>query len=181
MNRIESLNELIETLDDCDPEDYVKLAKHMKLPHSDFEKYAHWKPDGYTRNCIERTDAYELILICWNPGNETPIHCHSEQRCWVYQVEGKLSELRYKADELGTLVVCNEMELSPGRLTYMEDSMGYHTLKNHSDERAMTLHLYISPIDTCKVFNDTTEDSFKLKELKYDSYKGVLDEELISS
>jgi cysteine dioxygenase len=73
------------------------------------------------------------------------------------------------------------MELSPGRLTYMEDSMGYHTLKNHSDERAMTLHLYISPIDTCKVFNDTTEDSFKLKELKYDSYKGVLDEELISS
>ncbi|MEM7086657.1 MAG: cysteine dioxygenase family protein [Bacteroidota bacterium] len=180
MNCIESLNELIETLEDCDPEDYVKLAKNMSIPKSDFEKYAHWKPDGYCRNCIERTDTYELILICWNPGDETPIHCHSEQRCWVYQVEGKIHEERYRADDSGVLVPCNQMELHPGRLTYMEDSMGYHTLRNHSDEKSMTLHLYISPIDSCKVFGDT-EESFKVKELKYDSYKGILTEPVTSS
>jgi len=180
MNRIESLNELIETLDDCDPEDYAKLAKHMSIPRSDFEKYAHWKPDGYCRNCIERTDTYELILICWNPGDETPVHCHAEQRCWVYQVEGKLREVRYKADDSRTLVTCNQMELNAGRLTYMEDSMGYHTLQNHSEEKSMSLHLYISPIDSCKVFDDT-EDSYEVKELKYDSYKGVLGEVLLSS
>lgn len=180
MNRIESLNELIETLEDCEPEDYVKLAKHMSIPKSDFEKYAHWKPDGYCRNCIERTDTYELVLICWNPGDETPKHGHSDQRCWVYQVEGKINEVRYKVSESGSLEACNELELSPGRLTYMEDSMGYHSLKNHSNDRSMTLHLYISPIDSCKVF-DATEESFIVKELKYDSYKGVLDEALITS
>ena len=32
MNCIEGLNELIETLEDCDPEDYVKLAKQMTIP-----------------------------------------------------------------------------------------------------------------------------------------------------
>ncbi|MBL4662950.1 MAG: cysteine dioxygenase family protein [Flavobacteriaceae bacterium] len=180
MNRIESLNELIETLDDCEPEDYIKLAKQMKIPNSDFEKYAHWRSDGYCRNCIERTDTYELVLICWNPGDETPKHGHSGQRCWVYQVDGEINEVRYKVDEAGVLVPCNEMQLNPGRLTYIVDTMGYHSLSNNSNKRAMTLHLYISPIDSCKVF-DTTENSFKVKELKYDSYKGVLVETQISS
>jgi len=175
MNCIGSLDELIETLNDCEPEDYIKLAKHMNLPTSDFEAYAHWKEDGYARNCIERTDNYELILICWNPRDETPKHGHADQRCWVYQVEGVTEEIRYRADAAGSLVECNKMELTKGRLTYMDDAMGYHTLANHSEEKSMTLHLYISPIDSCEVY-DAKADSFCVKELTYDSFKGVLGE-----
>lgn len=179
MNCIETLSELIETLNDSDPEDYVKVAKNMNIPKSEFKRYAHYKPNKYSRNCIERTPVYELVLICWNPGDETPIHGHDEQRCWVYQVDGTIREIRYKGDEAGQMQECNWLQLTPGRLTYMEDEMGYHSLKNCSNERVMTLHLYISPIDSCQCF-DETEAVFKTKELQYDSYKGVLNEEYTS-
>jgi len=175
MNCIESLGELIETLNDCDPEDYVKLAKNMSIPLSDFNAFAHWKEDGYCRNCIERTDTYELILICWNPEDETPMHGHANQRCWVHQVDGVLREVRYQMEADGTLTESNQMDLTPGRLTYMDDDMGYHALANHSEEKAMSLHLYISPIDSCEVYDSNAEE-FSICELSYDSYKGVLTE-----
>ena len=173
MNNINTLSKLLETLKDCEPKDYVKIVGNMKLPKDDFKKYAFWKPDGYARNCIERTEVFELVLICWNPGDKSPVHGHDDQRCWVYQVDGFMNELRFTIDEARELKESQHQKLSPHRLTYMEDEMGFHSLENRSNERAMTLHLYISPIDYCKVFNPS-EEQFETKELKYDSYKGVL-------
>ena len=179
MNSIKNLAELIKTLRVCDSADYVKVAGNMHLPKSDFKKYTHWKSDGYTRNCIERTEHFELTLICWKPGDESPVHSHDDQRCWVYQVDGNMTESRYKLDENETLNEYYKKELGPGSLSFMEDKMGYHALRNRSNQNAMTLHLYISPIDNCQVFN-TSEERFKRKELIYDSYKGVLTQETIA-
>ena len=179
MNTIDTLSKLIEALKDCEPQDYVKIAGNMKLPKDDFKKYALWKSDGYARNCIERTEIFELVLICWNPGDKSAVHGHDDQRCWVYQVDGTINELRFTADKDGKLKKSQHLELSPHRLSYMEDRMGFHSLENRSDERAMSLHLYISPIDYCKVFNPS-EEQFDIKELKYDSFKGVLTEKIIS-
>jgi len=179
MNCMETICELIETLNDCEPEDYVKIAKNIHIPSSEFETYALWKPNGYTRNCIERTSDYELLLLCWQPGDETPIHGHNEQRCWVRQVEGMLTEVRYHEDDQGDMIEDNQMVLTPGRLSFMQDEMGYHALKNNTDERAMTLHLYISPIDNCRSF-DASKKKFCDKQLQYDSYKGVLTETFTS-
>jgi cysteine dioxygenase len=179
MNSINTLSDLLETLKNCDPEDYVKMVANMRLPKEDFGKYAFWKPEGYTRNCIERTDVFELILICWNPGDKSAVHGHDDQRCWVYQVDGVIDEIRFIEDDTGKLKENHHSELLPHRLSYMEDRMGYHSLKNRSEEKAMTLHLYISPIDYCKVY-DTCEEKFDVKELRYDSYKGVLTDKIAS-
>lgn len=173
MDCIESLDELIETLKKNGPDNYVKVAKNMKLCKSQFQEYAHWGPEGYTRNCIERNEVFELILICWNPGVCTSVHGHSNQRCWVYQIEGQMTEVRYRPDENGELVECNRLELTPERLVYMDDHMGYHALCNTNGERAMSLHLYASPIDTCKVFDEDNE-GFRQKTLHYHSYKGKI-------
>ena len=178
MTEITSLPELIETLDECDPQDYVKVAANMNIPKEDFEDYTFWKDECYARNCIERTNVYELILICWKAGDSSPVHGHDEQKCWVYQVDGTMQEERFTEEE-GELTTCNIMELETGDLTYMEDRMGYHSLTNKSDEGAMTLHLYISPIDSCKVF-DPEKGQFNTKMVTYDSCKGELIEEVLS-
>ena len=33
--------------------------------------------DGYQRNVIKRSEFYELVAICWIPGQQTPIHDHA--------------------------------------------------------------------------------------------------------
>ena len=172
MDNITSLNKLIEVLKQSDAENYVSIAKNMNIPSSDFKKFAHWKDDSYARNCIIKTPEFELILICWKKGDCTPIHGHNEQKCWVYLVEGEMTELRYKSDEECNLTECNKLQMKAGDLTYMHDSMGFHLLQNCEEKKAMTLHLYMKPVDTCMVFNDSNK-CFDDRILNFHTIDGV--------
>lgn len=55
------------------------------------DKYAFWDPSKlYTRNLVA-TDGknYTVLLLCWNPGRESPIHDHPCEGCWVKTVSGR--------------------------------------------------------------------------------------------
>ena len=178
MDEIKSLNTLIETLKQSDPSNYVKIAKSINISPSEFSPYCHFKEDGYARNCIIKTEAFELILICWKKGDFTPIHGHDNKQCWVYQVAGEMREIRYEQNESEDLIETNRMDIPPGKLTYMQDSMGYHTLENASEENAMSLHLYMKPVESCQVFNEEN-NCFEEMELTFHSIKGEKVKELI--
>ena len=117
MDNINSVQNLIDELKKSESKDYVRVAKRINIPKSEFQKFISWDASDYTRNCIEHNDDFELILICWKPGDETPIHDHNNQRCWVYQVEGKMFEERFVKDAEGNLIKDHEMTLNKGRLT----------------------------------------------------------------
>ena len=170
MNPILTVDQLTETLDNADPEDYSKIMKRIRIGANNLDAYKTWTDQCYTRNCLARTDQYELILLCWDIGASAPIHGHGGEDCWVYQIQGTIEEKRYEEDQ-GCLKVTNQMILTPGKLTYMNDKMGYHSIGNISDQRAMTLHIYTSPIDSCKVYN-ASKDCFEMKEMSYHTYKG---------
>lgn len=171
-DKIETLSELIKQLNATDREDHAKIISSIDIPKKEFMPYAFWKPSGYARNCIKRTKDYELLLLCWNPGDKTPLHGHDGQDCWVYLVDGEMTEIRYRADEEDNLTKIHQEELKGHRLTYMRDEMGYHLIKNHSQERAMTLHIYALPIEECEVYNERDEEFYN-KEMKYDTVKQV--------
>lgn len=170
---INSLSDLIAKLKESEPESFPKIIKQINIDSSEFEEYKYWCDDSYTRNCIERTETFELMLLCWNNKQTTPIHDHGGEKCWVYQIKGAVDELRYKENKNGELEVVEKMTLKEGSLSYMDDSMGYHALENNNDERALTLHIYMKPIDECEVFN-TKEECFEAKELVYDTHEGEL-------
>ncbi len=173
MDCIESVDELVKALKKSNPKDYNVIAKSLKIQAADLMEFAYWKEEGYARNCIERTSDFELLLLCWNPGDATPIHCHGEQRCWVYQVSGRLQEVIYKENTQNELNPIANQELKSGDIGYMEDAMGYHTLCNNSDSKSMSLHLYAKPIDSCTYY-DKKVDKFVGSEMHYHSYKGKL-------
>ncbi len=145
----------------------------MHIPISDFEKYIYWKKEGYTRNCIVKTENFELILLCWNKGDSTTIHGHDNQKCWVYQVSGEMTELRYKKNSQEDLVECNRLILTTGKLCYIHDSMGYHLLKNDSNKNAITLHLYTKPVNKCDIYNPDKK-MFEERILDFDTINGEL-------
>ncbi|MCG8575023.1 MAG: cysteine dioxygenase family protein [Flavobacteriales bacterium] len=170
MSKITSIDELIECFDEAEPSEQISVLKRIDIPTSEFENFATWKENGYTRNCLARNDDFEFILICWSIGARTPIHGHAGQDCWVYQVQGNVTEKRFSESDTGFDVV-NEAVLTEGRITYMHDRMGYHSIENFTDKIAMTLHIYASPIDRCKVYNEE-KSQFEIRELDYHSIKG---------
>lgn len=169
---IETIESLVNELQDADPDDYEDLAKQLCIDPSDAIEYATWSEDKYTRNCLAHTEEFELILLCWEKGQSTPIHDHNDQECWVHVVEGTFCEGRYIDSENG-MEELGEFDLLDEGLSYMNDNMGYHRLSNSTDGRAMTLHLYAKPIQSCKIFNEDTNQFMKV-DLCYDTVHDIL-------
>lgn len=170
MNSILTIEQLTQNLDLVAPNKQAKVMKRIQIPASELEAFATWSNQSYTRNCLARTENYELILLCWDIGAKAPIHDHGGEDCWVYQVQGTVEEIRYQEED-NTLKETYRHTLTPNKLTYMHDRMGYHSIGNISNQRAMTLHIYAAPIDVCQVYNDQT-DSFETKTMSYHTYKG---------
>ena len=178
MEKIDTLEKLIGQLNDCEKrKDYIQLAHALALDEDELKEFAFWDKDTYTRNCIKRTEDYELLLLCWEKGQETPIHCHNGEECWVYLSSGKIYEKRYQKDENDQPYAVDELKMEDSGVSYMNDEMGYHKLRNLADGRSMTLHLYVQPIDQCSVYSEE-EKKFIFKELDYYSYQGKLNKDI---
>tara|TARA_R110002096_G_scaffold135456_2_gene287114 strand:+ start:9110 stop:9604 length:495 start_codon:yes stop_codon:yes gene_type:complete len=160
-------------LENARPEDFQNLAEHIKIEKQELEKYLHWDSGHYTRNCIRRTDEFELIALCWEAKQETPIHCHGGEECWVYVVDGELEEFKYDKSNFDSEKEKTKMSLGEYQISYMEDSQGYHSLSNLSDNKAISLHLYHKPIQSCRVYNKE-DKSFNWVEMSDYSFEGRL-------
>ena len=170
---INSVDHLIEMLDSCSSYgQFVSVVKKVRLQASDLEQFYSWKQAHYTRNCAKRRESYELVVLCWEPGQDTPIHCHDKQDCWVYMVEGVITETHYQLEDGDMPVRKDERDLNKGGFAFINDKIALHTLKNNGTDRAVSLHLYASPISECKIYDEKL-GFVRTKVLEYDTVNGI--------
>ena len=55
-------------------------------------QYTFFADQRYARNLIELNDHFELMVICWKPGQVSPIHNHANSSCWMGVARGELLE-----------------------------------------------------------------------------------------
>ena len=170
-----SLDGLVTALSNEEKSNYTDIIRSIKLPLSAFENCCSWSDESYTRNCILDNDKFELILLCWEKGQVTPIHDHGGEQCWVHIIQGEFRETIYNMDESGEFNVVKTNISNTGDVTYMSDFMGCHRLENLSDTRSMSLHLYAKPIRNCNMF-DEDKGEFVRKELSYNTIFSFEDE-----
>ena len=126
--------------------------------------FAKWTERPYTRVCLFENKAFELILICWNPMAQTTIHDHNEQSCRVFFFDSPFQETIYCDQGEKTLSIRN---IQSGASTCMKKGRACHSLKNISNHKVMTLHLYNEPIKSCRTRRQE-EVQMEEKILKYD-------------
>jgi cysteine dioxygenase len=127
------------------------LLGRTQLSENEWKDYAMFdETQAYTRNLIATdNETYTLLLLCWNPGKESPIHDHPCDGCWLKVFRGSVQECRYDSN----LQCVSDETFHEGQLGYIYDSMGYHKVGNPSKfEGAITLHLYAPPILRCRVW-----------------------------
>ena len=130
----------------------------------DLLSYCTWNKEHYTRNCLHRNQEKEVILLCWEPGQKTPIHNHNGQNCWVSQLQGSITENLYLVHNQ-KYDLTNSILLEEGKCSFINDEMGWHNLENNSKKRAVSLHIYVNPIEECEILNGEKTVS---KKLEYD-------------
>ena len=146
---------------------FDELIKKYHLNEEMLIPYARWSKDRYQRVCLNRTKDMELVLLCWNKDQETPIHNHDGKECWVHVVKGQFEDTLYSSELPKKLKTTQK--ISVGDSTYLTDEIGSHSLKNISGELALTLHLYARPINQCEVYHaDSSEVEIRYMQYDYD-------------
>lgn len=172
-----SFEELISLLSQLDKNHYKEVLENFEYDLNEINAYACWDDDIYMRHGIVKTDDFELILMCWNVEQQTPIHCHNGKDCWMRILQGRIEETVFERHHNDGLHLVKSQVYVAGNLAHVNDRLGVHRLKNVGGEKAISLHLYAKPIEQCSVYDTQTND-FKIKTMCYDSYKGKMIEKL---
>lgn len=144
-------------------------------------KYFHWSDHCYTRNLIYKDERFEMMAICWERGQVSRVHNHSEQRCWMTVPVGKLRGQNFAIADIDEargyckLVETDTFDLSECLATKVELEEPVHQILNlpEFDGRAVSVHIYSKPYDRCLSYCRDT-DTFKEVSLFYTSIDGKL-------
>lgn len=178
-NLIEGLREIPDAEFVCD--NVYKYLAENPIDVDSISPFFFWSEKFYTRNLIYKDERFEMMTLCWDRGQVSRIHNHAEQRCWMTVPVGRLRGQNFRALELDeTRGICkleetDQFDLSNCLTAKVELDEPIHQILNlpEFEERAVSLHIYSKPFDTCLSYCRDT-DTFKEVNLFYTSVRGEL-------
>jgi len=137
------------------------LLAEIPVAELSLAPYLTWDRQHYTRNLIDKTDLYELVAVCWEVGQSSSVHNHRGQNCWMAAPVGKLRVENFHVEfqDIKTgkcrLLASNTVELSLTNPCAVDPREPVHRVINprEANQRAVTLHVYSRPFDTCMVYS----------------------------
>lgn len=134
--------------------------------------HVRFDPERYQRHRLFRDDDVEVLLLCWEWGQATPIHDHDGQMGWFTVLQGGLVvhefDRRGGPDDLASLGP--GAALGPGSVSLSSrqvysvcagstvcEAAAPETIHRvgSSNRRAVSLHVYARPLDSLLVFDDS--------------------------
>jgi cysteine dioxygenase len=171
----------------------LDLCDGVQISDSSLAPYMLYDDTFYTRNLIYRDPLFEVMTICWQPGQRTAVHTHNGQLCWMITQRGNLKVVDYKwlgcdhpeyQNVVGIDCVAGSDHIQLDRIREVDAYAGgpvltadklqtIHQLFNAGDpnERAVSIHIYSRPIDSCVAFDMQNNRCYR-RELAYYSKNG---------
>lgn len=107
----------------------------------DFRQYVRFDEEKYQRNVILKTNFYELVCVCWLPGQFSSIHSHGTSFGAMRILEGQVTEDLYLTPDNP---VYQRRIYTPSDCSKVTPET-LHSVGNTSDKPASSLHLYSPP------------------------------------
>ena len=110
-------------------------------------------PLGYARRRIARTDAFELLVMTWLPGQGSVPHDHAGSICALRIIRGHVRESFFTPARDGLVDREQASELVEGEVI-VDASDHIHSLMNAegAPETLVTLHVYAPPLPELRRF-----------------------------
>src|SRR3990172_8490773 len=185
-----SISEFAERLSsipepDFTHENILQFLRENRVDAATLAPYTYFCSEHYTRNLIHKTDLFELISICWDSDQKSPIHNHRDQNCWMAMPYGRLQvhNFRLVKKEPSTgyceLESRNHFLLVPESPQEVDPAEPIHQVLNlpSFQSRAVSLHIYSRPYDTCEVYDLKTNHYEDMKLVNTSEY-GVLNTDM---
>lgn len=124
--------------------DWLETAQ---ISAGELQPYLGFKEGNYWRHRVCRNEFVEMLVLCWHPGQRTPIHDHNGSHGGVKIFDGVLWETTFNYDPASGLSYKAAREYAPGAVTG-SDVPDIHQLGNPdvSGQDLITIHVYAPPL-----------------------------------
>ncbi|MBN8549433.1 MAG: cysteine dioxygenase family protein [Deltaproteobacteria bacterium] len=128
-----------------------QVLRENPITIDDVEKACAFNEERYQRNKVAFSDWYDLLVICWRPGQGTAIHDHTESSCGFKILKGTASEIVYErssdADPDSLLVrPVRKRAYAAGEICLAQDQDIHRIINESSSNDLVTLHIYSPPL-----------------------------------
>ena len=130
--------------------DATSRRSFASLAYKDWDAYRSVKAGEYTRHYLYQDTRIEVILIAWGALAQTKIHDHPRFGCLMRMLAGELKEERYSHE----LTPVSDKLLKENSLSYIDNSLGYHRIRNLKATPAFSLHIYNPPNHKIREWED---------------------------
>lgn len=182
MGRTVRLEDLVDRLGSIPAGEFtddrvLATVSDLRISKDSLDPYVTWKPDRYTRNLVFRNELFEVIVLCWNVGQSTPVHDHAGQRCWMLVEEGRL-EITDVAWNRGRAprMLGAEVVGRRGGGVHVDRCACVHQIANRCawGEPAVSVHVYSRPVTSCYLY-DLASGTRERIDLAFDTVGPLVD------
>jgi cysteine dioxygenase len=153
MNLAGIIEELKMTAKDLRLPDLRKLVTSLTVDHAEVAPYIQFTENHYARNLVFKNPHFEVLVLCWRPGQRSPIHDHGSSICTVYTVDGVMSADNYRKSAGGHIRADYSEDFKPGSVLSIQTSE-IHQVSNLQDSADLvSLHFYLSPLENNFVYS----------------------------
>lgn len=168
----------------------AELLGEVEIDSGSLRPYVRFADDHYARNLIHRDRWFDVMTLCWRPGQGTPVHTHNGQLGWATVLRGALECVEYawrgcdrpenqNVAGLDCLAGGNQVKLDPraplvctpgGAVNRVTRQVTIHSLGVPAacTEETVSLHVYSLPFDSCVSFDLARGTCFR-RDLRFDT------------
>lgn len=154
------LQPLVAYLDGLDARASIERVRELleasDVTLDDVRDFVVFESNHYRRNLVSIGPWYEILVICWQSGQRSPIHNHAASTCGLKVLGGVCTETIFDHSPCGQVVALSSQHLGAGYVCASQDG-DTHQVSNLQTEgqNLVTLHIYSPPLRSMKKFSIT--------------------------
>lgn len=143
----------INTTESC----YLNVMKNIQIPQTEWEVYFKFREDRPGIVSLFVSEQCQLVLSCWEKGQQGPIHDIDAQEVWIHPICGQFTEERYRVSTAKKeLEQVSSILLNSQSYSYMQKSKTIYRYINSYESRSVCLHLYSKPVVERREYDKNT-------------------------
>lgn len=130
----------------------------MSLREIDANRFPRPQRGERKRFLLSKSDDFEVVLMIWGPGAQTPIHDHGGSSSTVEIIDGAITEKTF--DKTGPRLI-GETILRNGERSEITDGSVIHQMVNISEGFSYSIHTYADPLSVCNTYDEDASEWFR--------------------
>jgi len=147
MNLVDAIEELKHRAKEMTLPDLRRFISNLKPAKSEIEPYILFTDERYARNLVYKSEDFECLVLCWKPGQRSPIHDHANSICAVYTLSGLLSADNYRKMASGHIRADYSEDFKPGSVLTIQTTEIHQVSNLQDNAHLISLHFYLGPLE----------------------------------